>query len=62
MSGTVDIKGTIKRETEMAVLFEIDGEDHWIPFSLIDKITRNKVKEEDEIRVKEWFANKEGLI
>lgn len=55
-----DVKGI--RETEMAVLCEIDGEEHWIPKSQIDD--DSEVYEEDTegtLIVSQWLADQKGI-
>jgi chemotaxis signal transduction protein len=59
---TYTAKGTIKNETAKAVLFEIDGDEYWIPLSQIFKVVRTKSKGEDEIVMSEWIAKEKGLI
>jgi hypothetical protein len=51
-----------KKETPKALLVEIEGEDFWIPKSVIDD--DSEVHSEGDIGtlvVPEWFAEKEGL-
>lgn len=60
---TVDVHGTIKHETDAALLLITeDGEEKWIPFSLIERIIRTKNKGQDVVEVQRWFAEKEELI
>lgn len=52
----------IKAATDRAVLAVIDGEEHWIPRSVIedgDDIVAGG--DPEELSVAEWFVNKEGL-
>jgi len=44
-------------ETEQAVLIAIDTENQWIPFSVIEEDF-----DDGSMEVKQWFAEKEGLI
>lgn len=50
------------RETEMALLCEIDGEEYWIPKSQIDD--DSEVYEEDgegKLVVSQWIADQKGI-
>ena len=50
----------VRHDTDFAVLFIMDGEEQWIPKSLIENIS-----DEDgpgEVTIPEWFARQEGLI
>ena len=52
------------RESEKAILVEDEnGEEHWIPKSVIDEETSEVLGEDDEgdLAVAGWFATKEGL-
>lgn len=51
----IGIDGVIT-ETGKAVLFDIEGDEIWIPKSLFEYV------EEDEIEVSSWFAEEEGLV
>ena len=44
-------------ETEMAYLLSFDGDEIWIPESLVGDIN----EDEHEVWVADWFVNKEGL-
>lgn len=57
------IKGSIIRETEKAVRFDIcqaghilDGEAFWFPLSQIKSITRSHNECEDEIEIADWLV------
>jgi hypothetical protein len=41
-----------------AILFSIEGENQWIPRSIIDDIW----EDDQQVGVPEWFAWQEGLI
>jgi len=60
---TIEISDVeVKKETEKALLVEIEGEEFWIPKSLIHD--DSEVHSEDDkgtLVVPEWFAEKEGL-
>ena len=62
---SVDVKGVFKHYTDRAVLLEIDGEDRWIPRSVIedgfDPSDENAKGDEVELQIKSWFAEREGL-
>jgi len=54
---TVEIEIVNKvRETDQAVLFNIEGDEFWIPKSVIDDM------DECMVVVQKWFAKKEGFI
>lgn len=60
------IKGTIKHETDKAMLFYINKtrKDEWIPLSLISYIKRqptNTSLSDDIISIPLWLATKKGL-
>lgn len=49
-------------ETDAAVLLTVDGDDRWVPKSLIENPAALDVGDVDiEVEVAEWFAEKEGL-
>ena len=57
---TTRVTGRILRETDAALLLETpDGEEVWLPFSQIDRITRGK--DFDSLEVSTWIAEKKGL-
>jgi hypothetical protein len=58
----VKLVGTIEHETDKALLFNIDGTNHWFPLSTINTITRSQTIGEDTIEVDERIAKKKGLI
>lgn len=46
----------------LAVRVKIKGEWKWVPLSQVDYMKRDKAsKDNDEIHIKRWFAEKEGL-
>jgi hypothetical protein len=52
----------IVRETECAFLCRIDGQEHWIPRSVVDDADRYEEGDADvTISMAAWFAEKEGL-
>lgn len=51
-----------KKETEMAILVEIEDEEFWIPKSVIsDDSEVHSEGDKGTLVVPEWFAEKEGL-
>lgn len=57
---------TVKRLTEKAFLFEIDGEDVWIPKSQIHENSEIQehalVTEEGELVITEWLAVQKNFL
>lgn len=56
---------TAKRVTDMALLVEIDGEEVWIPKSVIhddSEVFDDSENSTGTLIVKKWWAEKEGLI
>lgn len=54
----------VKRITEKAILFEIEGVDVWIPLSQISPVDRDQYSEGDadgSVSISEWIANEKGL-
>ena len=54
------------RSTDLACLFEIDGEEIWVPKSVIDWDSSD-FGEDDEgmdgtVYIAEWFCDKEGIV
>ena len=51
------------KETDKALLCDIEGEEMWIPKSVIDDDSE-VYKEDDEgtLIISDWFARKKGLI
>ena len=48
--------------TDKAVLFDIDGDETWVPKSVIDGGDGYTKGDLDvEVQVQKWFADKEGL-
>lgn len=50
-------------ETEKAILLKIEGEERWIPNSVISDIEEdcNKPNKIIEVDIKDWFCEKNGL-
>ncbi len=52
----------ILRETDAAFLFQIDGEEKWVPKSVLEGADTFDLGDEDvEVEVAVWFADKEEL-
>lgn len=50
------------RETDLAVLIEIEGKEVWVPKSVIDDDSEVwQDEQEGELVVKEWWAEKNGM-
>jgi len=47
------------RETEKAILLSFEGNEYWIPISLIDE--DEFYEEEGIVYVADWFVEQEGL-
>jgi hypothetical protein len=53
----------VRRETDLALLFVVDGEEVWVPKSQIEESDEISEGDEDiEVNVAEWFAEQEGLV
>lgn len=45
-----------------AVLVEIDGEEHWVPLSVVNSIRRDpRVNHQDAIDIEDWWCRKNGI-
>lgn len=55
---------TYKRTTEKAVLIRWEGEEYWVPRSVMTCIGQEPrdAYDEVEIEVDDWFAEKEGWV
>lgn len=55
---------TLIRSTEKAGLFDIDGEEIWIPWSCIEENEGDVCHDHEQgtIHVVNWFVEKEGLV
>jgi len=51
----------IKHNTGIALLFDIDDEDCWVPLSVIENAESLDV-DGGNAQIAEWFADKAGLI
>lgn len=52
----------VKAETDLALLFVIDGEEIWVPKSCIEEPDEIAVEDEEiEVEIAEWFCQREGL-
>lgn len=64
MSKRVEIEGARAiKETELALLCEIDGDEVWIPKSQIDEKDSEVLEEGDEgtVVVTNWWARQNGF-
>ena len=53
----------ITRETDAAVLVSKNGEQYWIPFSQIEKMTRDSKSQcNDSVTMTAWIAKQKGLL
>jgi len=62
MARTTIIVADVVQVTAMAMLLDIEGEDHWIPKSVIvapEEFDKGDVSV--EITVETWFLEKEGI-
>lgn len=58
----VDLDATAKRETPKALLVEVEGEEKWVPKSLIhDDSEVYREGDAGTLVVPLWWAEKEGL-
>lgn len=55
----VEIECRFLRETDNAVLIEVEGEEHWIPLSQVSEMHKGKA---GKIVMTQWIANQKGLI
>lgn len=54
---------TCKKDTGKAILVNIDGDEYWIPQSVVDDDSEVYTEgNEGTLIIKEWFAVKEGLV
>ena len=50
------------RETPKAVLFKLEeGDEQWFPRSVLEDEEPGSVQDGDEIGVRRWFCDKEGV-
>jgi hypothetical protein len=65
---TTIIEGKVKRETDMAILIQVDGEpdnEVWLPKSQIEWESSGgiySIGDELEIEIPQWLAEQKGLI
>lgn len=53
----------VLRETHAAVQIKTkNGDEHWIPFSQVEKIIRKPTAGDSSIYIESWIAKKKGLI
>ena len=56
-SQEIELEGTIKHQTEKAILFETGMGEAWLPKSQIES-----ADDETSILIAEWFAIEKGLV
>ena len=62
MSTVTFEKASAVAETDLALLVDLETEEHWFPKSVIDEDSEVQEKgDRGDLVVKEWFAEKEGL-
>jgi hypothetical protein len=63
-TATIHFDKIVETKSEEATLFLAEGEEVWVPNSLIipNSITLDANKRSGEVEVQEWFAIKEGLV
>lgn len=50
------------RETDKAILVDIDGDQHWVPKSVVDDDSEVwEEGQEGELVIAGWFADKENI-
>lgn len=55
----------VLKATEKALLIDIEGEEHWIPQSVVhedSEVFDDEDNSEGMLVLQEWFAEREGLI
>jgi len=58
---SVQIEGCRRvRETDNAVLIDVDGTEHWLPFSHVERMSFNVLNGTGYIVVSDWLAKKIG--
>lgn len=55
----VQVECRFIRETENAVLIEVNDEETWIPLSQVESMHKDKV---GSIVMSQWIANQKGLV
>lgn len=54
-----------KKQTDLALLVEIEGDEYWVPKSVVEQESAVTSPEDDEregtLVVKKWWAEKNGL-
>lgn len=58
----VELQAVVIGESPQALLFEIGGEDVWVPKSLIHEMSAEDEYGFLSIEIPEWFAIQEDLI
>lgn len=59
--GQTILEGEVIKTTDSAVLFVVDGDEHWLPRRVC--LEGDRLEEGDErVSVANWFLEKEGLL
>jgi hypothetical protein len=56
----IRLSGTIKRETGKAILFVCDGQEMWLPKSVVE--ADNLGEGAAVVSIPEWLASRRGLV
>lgn len=60
---TETFQATCLRETENAILVDIDGSEYWIPKSQVDDASEVWLEgDQGDLVITQWVAEKKGLI
>ncbi len=64
MSRVAEIEDvTCIRDTDKAILVAVEGEEVWVPRSVVDDTSEVQKKgDKGELTVAEWFAQKQGWV
>ena len=57
----VEVDGTVKAQTDLAILLTDGDSDDWIPLSLIEDSVDYEIGENTTVSIPEWFAIEKGL-
>lgn len=58
----VEVSGSVKAKTELAILLNDAEHDNWIPLSQIEDVSDYEINEDITISIPEWLAFEKGLI
>lgn len=57
----IEFEVEIMHCTEKAALVEIEGEEIWLPFSVVDDLEDCDKGDIVTVRIPEWFCEKKGI-